>query len=131
MLLVFVLSIVKGISLTEIRNTWISVLIALTGMTILLSTVGIKVPMIQMFVSGSLRAISYICRGIIRLITIIPSWIRGLYNVIKKALTSFGMNKVLSNIIAIIIIIVITNLIMIQLIDLFKLEIKKNFLRKM
>ena len=107
MLLVFVFSIVKGISLTEIRNTWISVLIALTGMTILLSTVGIKVPMIQMFVSGSLRAISYICRGIIRLITIIPSWIRGLYNVIKKALTSFGMNKVLSNIIAIIIIIVI------------------------
>ena len=110
MLIVAVMFFVKsvsGISLIEIRNTWINGLIALTGITILLSTVGIKVPMIQMFVNGSLRAIAYICKGFVKLITIIPSWIRGLYNGITGVLKSFGMNEVPSNIIAIIIIIVI------------------------
>lgn len=66
-----VLKSVSGISFMQIRNTWITVLVALTGMTILLSTVGIKVPMIQIFVTGSLRAIAYIFRGIVRLIAII------------------------------------------------------------
>ena len=98
---------VSGISLIQIRNTWITILVALTGMTILLSTVGIKVPMIQMFVNGSLRAIAYICKGFVKLITIIPSWIRGLFNTVRGILQSLGMNKVTSNIIAIIIIIVI------------------------
>ncbi len=98
---------VSGISLIEIRNTWINLLIALTGITILLSTVGIKVPMIQMFVNGSLRAIAYICKGFVKLITIIPSWIKGLFNVIRGILTSLGMNESLSNIVTIIIIIVI------------------------
>ena|GEM_PF-1482411 len=98
---------ISRISLIEIRNTWITLLIALTGITILLSTVGIKVPMIQIFVSGSLRAIAYICKGFVKLITIIPSWIRGLFNVIKGILTSLGMKESLSNIITIIIIIVI------------------------
>ena len=103
MLLVFVLSIVKGISLTEIRNTWITILVALTGMTILLSTVGIKVPIIQIFVNGSLRAIAYIFKGIIRLIGFIPNWIK----TIRRGLMSLGISKSLSNIIAIIIIIAI------------------------
>lgn len=103
MLLVFVLSIVKGISLTEIRNTWITILVALTGVTILLSTVGIKVPIIQIFVNGSLRAIAYIFKGIIRLIGFIPNWTKA----IKRGLMSLGISKSLSNIIAIIIIIAI------------------------
>ena len=103
MLLVFVLSIVKGISLTEIRNTWITILVALTGMTILLSTVGIKVPIIQIFVNGSLRAIAYIFKEIIRLIGFIPNWIK----TIRRGLMSLGISKSLSNIIAIIIIIAI------------------------
>ena len=103
----FVLKSVSGISLIQIRNTWITILVALTGMTILLSTVGIKVPMIQIFVTGSLRAISYICKGFVKIVTIIPSWIRGLYNVITGILKSLGMNEVTSKIITIIIIIVI------------------------
>jgi len=103
----FVLKSVSGISLIQIRNTWITILVALTGMTILLSTVGIKVPMIQIFVTGSLRAIAYICKGFVKLITIISSWIRGLFKVINGVLTSLGMNESLSKIIAIIIIIVI------------------------
>lgn len=103
----FVLKSVSGISLIQIRNTWITILVALTGMTILLSTVGIKVPMIQIFVTGSLRAISYICKGFVKIVTIIQSWIRGLYNVITGILKSLGMNEVTSKIIAIIIIIVI------------------------
>ena len=103
----FFVKSVSGISIIELRNTWISVLVALTGMTILLSTVGIKVPMIQIFVTGSLRAIAYICKGFVKLITIIPSWIRGLFKVINGVLTYLGMNESLSKIIAIIIIIVI------------------------
>ena len=103
----FVLKSVSGISLIQIRNTWITILVALTGMTILLSTVGIKVPMIQIFVTGSLRAIAYICKGFVKLITIISSWIRGLFKVINGVLTSLGMNESLRIIIAIIIIIVI------------------------
>lgn len=110
MLIVAVMFFVKsvsGISLIQIRNTWITLLVALTGMTILLSTVGIKVPMIQMFVNGSLRAIAYICKGFVKLITLIPSWLKGLFNTIRGILTSLGMNEVPSNIVAIIIIIVI------------------------
>ena len=98
---------VSGISFMQIRNTWITVLVALTGMTILLSTIGIKVPILQIFVTGSLRAVSYICKGIIRLIAIIPRWLKGLFNTVRGILQSLGMNEVPSNIIAIIIIIVI------------------------
>lgn len=103
----FVLKSVSGISIKELRNAWITVLVALTGMTILLSTIGVKVPIIQIFVSSSLRAIAYICKGVIRLITLIPSWISGLFKVINGVLTSLGMNESLSKIIAIIIIIII------------------------
>lgn len=102
-----VVKMVSGISLIELRNTWITILIALTGITILLSTIGVKVPIIQIFVSGSLRAISYICRGIVRLIAIIPRWLKGMFNTVRGILQSLGMNEVPSNIIAIIIIIVI------------------------
>lgn len=102
-----VLKSVSGISFMQIRNTWITVLVALTGMTILLSTIGIKVPILQIFVTGSLRAVSYICKGIIRLIAIIPIWLKGLFNTVRGILQSLGMNEVPSNIIAIIIIIVI------------------------
>lgn len=105
--LMFFVKSVSGISLIEIRNTWITVLVALTGMTILLSTIGIKVPMIQIFVTGSLRAIAYICRGIVRLLAIMPRWLKGLFNTVRGILQSFGMNEVTSKIIAIIIIIVI------------------------
>jgi hypothetical protein len=103
----FVLKSVSGISIIELRNAWITVLVALTGITILLSTIGVKVPIIQIFVSSSLRAIAYICKGVIRLITLIPSWISGLFKVINGVLTSLGMNESLSKIIAIIIIIII------------------------
>ncbi|MBF0979115.1 MAG: hypothetical protein HXK66_02970 [Clostridiales bacterium] len=103
----FVLKSVSGISLIQIRNTWITILVALTGMTILLSTVGIKVPMIQIFVTGSLRAIAYICRGIVRLIAIMPRRISESFKVIRGILTSLGMNERLSTIVTIIIIIVI------------------------
>lgn len=105
--LLMVVKMVSGISLVGLRNTWITILVALTGMTILLSTIGIKVPIVQIFVNGSLRAIAYICKGFVKLITIIPSWIIGLYKVITGILKSFGMNEVPSNIIAIIMIIVI------------------------
>ena len=105
--LLMAVKMVFEISLAGLRNTWITILVALTGMTILLSTIGIKVPIVQIFVNGSLRAIAYICKGFVKLITIIPSWIRGLYNVITGILKSFGMNEVPSNIIAIIIIIAI------------------------
>ena len=106
----FVLKSVSGISIIELRNAWITVLVALTGITILLSTIGVKVPIIQIFVSSSLRAIAYICKGVIRLITLIPSWISGLFKVINGVLTSLGMNESLSKIIAIIIIIILKNI---------------------
>ena len=105
--LLVVVKNVSGISLIQIRNTWITLLVALTGMTILLSTIGIKVHILQIFVTGSLRAIAHICKGFVKLITLIPSWIKGLFNVIRGILQSLGMKESLSNIIAIIIIIVI------------------------
>ena len=103
----FFVKSVSGISIIDIRNTWVTVLVVLTGMTILLSTVGIKVPMIQIFVTGSLRAIAYICRGIVRLIAIMPRRISKSFKAIRGILQSIGMNERLSNIMAIIIIIVI------------------------
>lgn len=101
-----VLKSVSGISFMQIRNTWITVLVALTGMTILLSTVGIKVPIMQIFVTNSLRAVAYIFKGIIRLMGFIPKWISGAFKALRSFLISFGMNEVPSNIIAIIIVII-------------------------
>ena len=101
MMLIFVLTVIKsvsGLSLMEVRNTW---------MTILLSTVGIKVPIMQIFVTNSLRAVAYIFKGIIRLMGFIPKWISGAFKALRSFLISLGMNESLSNIIAIIIIIAI------------------------
>ena len=101
MMLLFVLTVIKsasGLSLIEIRNTWI---------TILLSTVGIKVPIMQIFVTNSLRAVAYIFKGIIRLIGFIPKWISGAFKALMSFFKSLGMSERLSNVIAIIIIIAI------------------------
>lgn len=101
MMLLFVLTVIKsasGLSLIEIRNTWI---------TILLSTVGIKVPIMQIFVTNSLRAVAYIFKGIIRLIGFIPKWISGAFKALRSFFKSLGMSERLSNVIAIIIIIAI------------------------
>ena len=110
MMLIFVLTVIKsvsGLSLMEVRNTWITILVSLTGMTILLSTVGIKVPIMQIFVTNSLRAVAYIFKGIIRLMGFIPKWISAAFKALRSFLISLGMNESLSNIIAIIIIIAI------------------------
>lgn len=110
MMLLFVLTVIKsasGLSLIEIRNTWITILLSLTGITILLSTVGIKVPIMQIFVTNSLRAVAYIFKGIIRLIGFIPKWISGAFKALRSFFKSLGMSERLSNVIAIIIIIAI------------------------
>ena len=95
MMLLFVLTVIKsasGLSLIEIRNTWITILVSLTGITILLSTV---------------RAVAYIFKGIIRLIGFIPKWISGAFKALRSFFKSLGMSERLSNVIAIIIIIAI------------------------
>ncbi|MBF0926776.1 MAG: hypothetical protein HXK67_01240 [Clostridiales bacterium] len=104
---VSVLKTVSEVSLIEIRNNWITALIALTAVSILLSTIGIKLSIVQTFLNSSLRAIAYIFKGIIRLIASFPRWISGLFKGIRGFLKSLGMSERLSNIIAIIIIIII------------------------
>lgn len=103
----FVVRMLSGLSVMEIRNAWITVLIAITGVTILLSIVGIRLPLVQTFINGSLRVIGYVFKGIIRLIATVPTWISGLFKTIKRLLKSLGMSESNSNIVTVIIIIAI------------------------